>query len=96
MLDTRRVCRALNEDFTIAGYNALELVAAYLVFYYTATFKGLAFGAICLAIAAAFLKYGKSQDPHFLELLIRARKFRKNLDPLTSERPTWYSNRLLR
>jgi len=93
MLKERKVCRALNESFTIAGYNAVELVAAYLVFYYAATLKGFLFGFVCLGIAAALLKYAKSQDPRFLELLIRARKFKKHLDPMIcSERPEWYKN----
>jgi type IV secretory pathway TrbD component len=91
VLESRRVCRALNDRFTIAGYGALELLMVYLTLYYAATFFGLFVGAICLTAAAIALKYAKGQDPRFWEVLFLGRKFHKHFDAAISRRPTWYS-----
>ena len=47
-LQERRLYRSLNEKFTIAGYNATEVVACYFGFYYGVAFKGLVTGFVVL------------------------------------------------
>ena len=87
----RRVYRSLNEKFTIAGYNATEVVACYFGFYYGVAFKGFLAGTIVLAVLFAAMKYGKMKDPRYLEIIIRARRFRPCLDAARRNRPASFT-----
>ncbi|MEJ2367795.1 MAG: hypothetical protein P8Z49_05485 [Acidobacteriota bacterium] len=58
MIEPHKLHRALNERLTIAGYNVLELLAAYLAFYYACTFGNLKLGLIALAASAVLIRYG--------------------------------------
>ena len=89
-LQERRLYRSLNEKFTIAGYNATEVVACYFGFYYGVAFKGLATGFVVLALLFAVMKYGKSKDPRYLEIIFRARRFRPILDAARRSRVSWF------
>ena len=88
-LPERRVYRSLNEKFTIAGYNATEVVACYFGFYYGVAFKGLVAGFAVLAVLFAVMKFGKTKDPRYLEILIRARRFRPSLDAARRSTRAW-------
>jgi hypothetical protein len=90
-LQERRLYRSLNEKFTIAGYNATEVVACYFGFYYGVAFKGLAAGFIVLAVLFAVMKYGKSKDPRYLEIIFRARRFRPCLDAARRSKVSWFT-----
>ncbi|MGC8724780.1 MAG: hypothetical protein ACP5VF_13060 [Acidobacteriota bacterium] len=85
----RRVYRSLNERFTIAGYNATEVVACYFGFYYGVAFKGFLAGSIVLGLMVAVMKYGKSRDPRYLEIILRARRFRPCLDAARRSTRAW-------
>ncbi len=85
----RRVYRSLNEKFTIAGYNATEVVACYFGFYYGVAFKGLLAGTIVLALLFAVMRYGKSKDPRYLEIILRARRFAPCLDAARRSTRAW-------
>jgi len=87
----RPVYRSLNERFTIAGYNATEVVACYFGFYYGVAFKGLAAGLIVLAVLFAVMKYGKTKDPRYLEILFRARRFRPQMDAARRSDAPWFT-----
>ncbi|MEJ2422023.1 MAG: hypothetical protein P8018_10010 [Acidobacteriota bacterium] len=90
MIEPHKLHRALNERLTIAGYNVLELLAAYLAFYYACTFGNLKLGLIALAASAVLIRYGKSRDPRFLELVIRARHFGSTLDATKKDNNPWH------
>ena len=90
-LQERRVYRSLNEKFTIAGYNATEVVACYFGFYYGVAFKGFLAGSIVLALMFAAMKYGKTRDPRYLEIILRARRFRPCLDAARRSNPAWFT-----
>jgi len=90
-LSERRVYRSLNERFTIAGYNAVEVVACYFGFYYGVAFKGFVAGFIVLGLMVAVMKYGKSRDPRYLEIILRARRFRPCLDAIRRSTTPWYT-----
>lgn len=90
-LRERRVYRSLNERFTIAGYNAVEVVACYFGFYYGVAFKGFLAGSIVLGLMVAVMKYGKSRDPRYLEIILRARRFRPCLDATRRSTTPWYT-----
>ena len=90
-LQERRLYRSLNEKFTIAGYNATEVVACYFGFSYGVAFKGLAAGFVVLAVLFAVMKYGKSKDPRYLEIIFRARRFRPCLDAARRSRVSWFT-----
>jgi hypothetical protein len=85
------VYRSLNERFTIAGYNATEVVACYFGFYYGVAFKGLAAGLTVLAVLFAVMKYGKTKDPRYLEILFRARRFRPRMDAARRSDAPWFT-----
>ncbi len=91
-LQERRLCRSLNERFTIAGYNAVEVVACYFGFYYGVTFKGFLAGFAVLAFMVAVMKYGKSQDPRYLELVFRAKRFPPSMDAARRSTVEWHTN----
>lgn len=59
-LAERPVHRSLNERFTIAGYNATEVVACYFGFYYGVAFGGLVVGLAVMTVLFAVMKYGKN------------------------------------
>ncbi len=90
-LQERRVYRSLNEKFTIAGYNATEVVACYFGFYYGVAFKGLAAGFVVLGVLFALMKYGKARDPRYLEIIFRARRFRPSLDAARRSNVAWFT-----
>ena len=90
-LQERRLYRSLNEKFTIAGYNATEVVACYFGFYYGVAFKGLVAGFVVLAVLFAVMKYGKSRDPRYLEIIFRARRFRPSLDAARRSGVSWFT-----
>ena len=90
-LQERRLYRSLNEKFTIAGYNATEVVACYFGFYYGVAFKGLMAGFIVLTVLFAVMKYGKSKDPRYLEIIFRARRFKPCLDAARRSRVSWFT-----
>ena len=90
-LQERRLYRSLNEKFTIAGYNATEVVACYFGFYYGVAFKGVVTGFIVLAVLFAVMKYGKSKDPRYLEIIFRARRFRPCLDAARRSKVSWFT-----
>jgi type IV secretory pathway TrbD component len=85
----RRVYRSLNEKFTIAGYNATEVVACYFGFYYGVAFKGFLAGTIVLSLLCAVMRYGKSRDPRYLEIILRARRFAPCLDAARRSTRAW-------
>ncbi len=90
-LHERPVHRSLNERFTIAGYNATEVVACYFGFYYGVAFGGLLTGFVVLAVLFAVMKYGKTKDPRYLEILLRARRFRPQLDAARRSDAPWFT-----
>ena len=90
-LRERRVYRSLNEKFTIAGYNATEVVACYFGFYYGVAFKGFLAGTIVLTVLFAAMKYGKMKDPRYLEIILRARRFHPCLDANRRSKAAWFT-----
>jgi hypothetical protein len=90
-LQERGVCRSLNERFTIAGYNATEVVACYFGFYYGVAFKGFLAGFIVLAVMFSGMKYGKMKDPRYLEIILRAKRFKPNLDAARRSNVPWFT-----
>ena len=90
----RRVYRSLNEKFTIAGYNATEVIACYFGFYYAVAIKGFIAGFVVLAIMFAAMKYAKSRDPRFIEIIIWAKRFRRQISGSYCGAPAWYANAL--
>lgn len=87
----RRVYRSLNERFTIAGYNATEVIACYFGFYYAVAIKGFIAGFVVLAIMFAAMKYAKSRDPRFIEIIIWAKRFKRSVSPSYCSMPPWFA-----
>ena len=90
----RRVYRSLNERFTIAGYNATEVIACYFGFYYAVAIKGFIAGFVVLVLMVAAMKYAKSRDPRFIEIIIWAKRFKRQVSASFCLAPHWFSKRL--
>ena len=86
----RRVYRSLNERFTIAGYNATEVIACYFGFYYAVAIKGFIAGFVVLTLMFAAMKYAKSRDPRFIEIIIWAKRFKRSVSGSYCSMPVWY------
>ena len=92
-LAERRVYRSLNERFTIAGYNATEVIACYFGFYYAVAIKGFISGFVVLAVMVAAMKYAKGRDPRFIEIIIWAKRFKRQVSGSYCVAPPWFSKR---
>ena len=86
--------RSLNEKFTIAGYNATEVIACYFGFFYAVAIKGFIAGFVVLALMFAAMKYAKSRDPRFIEIIIWAKRFRRQVSGSYCRSPLWYHEAL--
>lgn len=86
----RRVYRSLNERFTIAGYNATEVIACYFGFYYAVAIKGFIAAFVVLALMVAAMKYAKTRDPRFIEIIIWAKRFKRQVSGSYCSAPVWY------
>lgn len=93
-LEQQRVARALNERFTIGGYNATEVIAAYFGFYYGVAFGGWILGTLILLGCILVMKYAKRQDPRFLEIILRAKRFRPHIAVSRRSLSLWYTKNL--
>jgi type IV secretory pathway TrbD component len=74
---------------TLVALAATEVVACYFGFYYGVAFKGLVAGFAVLAVMFTVMKVGKTKDPRYLEILIRARRFRSSLDAARRSTRAW-------
>jgi type IV secretory pathway TrbD component len=86
----RRVYRSLNERFTIAGYNATEVIACYFGFYYAVAIKGFIAGFVVLVLMVAAMKYAKGRDPRFIEIIIWAKRFKRQVSGSYCHAPVWH------